>query len=71
MNILEQETIDIPCENCRRKNKKTIGWIKRNKQFACICGTVISLDTDQFRREIAKVERSLADLDRMLKNFGK
>lgn len=71
MGILDEQTIEIPCEACGRKVEKTIGWIKRHSNFTCSCGTVINLKADGFRREIAKVERSVAELARSLKNIGK
>ena len=34
MNInFDKEQIDIPCEGCGIKTKKTIGWIKSNKHM--------------------------------------
>ena len=58
----DNETIEIPCDNCKRKNKKTIGWIKRNNKFKCSCGTEIVVDSSQFRKEISNVEKSLKNL---------
>ncbi len=69
-NILDKEKIEISC-GCGRKIKKTIRWIKQNKQLNCVCGTTISLETGQFKREIKKIEKSFSDLERTLKNFGK
>lgn len=69
--FLDNEEIEIPCENCGRKSKKSIGWIKGHTEFSCACGTRIRLQASQFKSEIAKVERSLADVQRSLKNFGK
>jgi len=70
-NFLDDSTIELPCENCGRVTKKTIGWIKRNTQFAWACGTPIHLDTSQFKREIAKVDRAFADLRNTLKKLNK
>lgn len=70
-NLLDKNEIAIPCENCRRKTKKTIGWIKTHDKFVCVCGTEITLDAKQFKSEIAKVERSMADLEATLKKLGK
>ena len=61
MPILDGFEIEIPCPKCGRKTKKSIGWIKTNRQLSCGCGTVINLKTDQFRRETAKAEQLLAD----------
>ena len=67
----DKEQIDIPCEGCGRKAKKTIGWIKRNKQLICTCGAIINLETSQFTRELQKIEKSFLDLEKTLKKFGK
>lgn len=70
-DVLDGIEIELPCENCGRVTKKTIGWIKRNTEHICACGTLVCLDTDQFRREIGKVDRSLADFQSALKKFNK
>lgn len=70
-NFLDSTEIEIPCENCSHKTKKSIGWIKSNKDFTCSCGTKITIDASQFKSEIAKVEKSLAELQKTLKSFGK
>jgi hypothetical protein len=69
--FLDSTEIEIPCENCSSKTKKSIGWIKSHKEFTCACGTKITLDASQFKSEIAKVEKSFADLQKTLKSFGK
>jgi len=71
VNFLDAIEIEIPCENCSRKIKKSIGWIKSHQEFTCPCGTTIVLKTDQVRREIAKVERSLDGFKRSLEKIGK
>ena len=68
--FLDDAEIEIPCANCNRKTKKSIGWIKGNSQFACACGTVISLRSDQFNREITNVEASIRSLQDSLKKFN-
>ncbi len=69
--FLDSAEIEIPCENCQRKTKKTIVWIKSNKEFTCACGTTIKLEAEQFKREIAKAEKSFSDLQRTIKNLVK
>lgn len=64
--IFDNAEIDIPCKNCRRKTKKAIGWIKVHSQLTCRCGTVIDLDADELRREIARLESEFAKLERTL-----
>lgn len=70
-SILDDSEIEIPCENCQRKTKKSIGWIKTHKKFTCACGTEITINASQFKGEIAKIDKSLAALQSSLKNFGK
>lgn len=64
---LNDQKIEIPCPQCRRKTAKTIGWIKSNRHFTCICGTAIELDKAQFTREIASVEKALNDFGKKLR----
>jgi len=66
-NLLDDTTIPIPCEECGREVEKSIAWIKRNNKHTCECGTKIALDTSQFKRELAKIERELAKLGKMFK----
>ena len=69
--FLDSSEIEIPCENCGRKTKKSIGWIKMHRNFTCRCGTEITLNASQFKTEIAKAEKALAGLQSSLKKFGK
>lgn len=65
--IVDDQTLDLPCPKCGKKTKKTVRWVKANKQFTCSCGTAITLDADQFRAEIAKLEKAFAKLEGMFK----
>lgn len=69
--ILDSAEVDIPCEKCGGKTKKSIGWIKRNSEFTCVCGQRITLNADQFRREIGKVDRSVDALKGQIKKMNK
>lgn len=69
--LLDKQEIEIPCDKCGRKTKKSIGWIKTHSEYVCGCGTTIKLDTRQFKSEIAEVERSFANLQRVFKKSGK
>lgn len=71
MSAFDKEQIEIPCENCGSKHKKTIRWVKGNKKLTCTCGTVITINSDQFRREIDRVEKSITDLTKSFKKLGK
>ena len=65
--LVDGAEIEIPCTSCDRKTKKTIRWIKANKKFTCVCGTVVGLDSAQIKSEVAKVERHVADLMKKLR----
>lgn len=69
--FIDSQEIDIPCENCSRKTKKSIGWIKSHNDFTCACGAHIKIDANKFKTEIANVDRSIASLQKSLKNIGK
>lgn len=68
--LFDAASLEIPCENCGRKTKQTIGWIKTHEQFTCPCGTVINLKADQFRRELAAAEAALVCFQRALQKPG-
>jgi hypothetical protein len=70
-DLFDNAEIEIPCENCSHKTKKTIGWVKTHNKLICRCGTEITLDTKQFKAEIAKVESSIDDFEKTLKKFNK
>lgn len=69
--FLDSSEIEIPCEKCGHKTKKSIGWIKAHSKFTCACGVAITLDASQFKSEIGKVEHSLSSLQGALKKLGK
>ncbi len=62
-------TIGIPCPKCGHKTQKSIGWIKANKEFVCVCGRKVALDADHLLGEIAKAEKALTQLKESLKKF--
>ncbi len=69
--LLDSAELQIPCEKCGRKTKKSIGWIKSHNRLTCGCGAEIVLDASQFKTEIAKVERSLSSLQGAFKKLGR
>jgi hypothetical protein len=72
--IIDDVEIEIDCE-CGRKNKKSIGWVKNNSKFTCACGIRHTLDADQFRGKVDKINRkvdgSRAALQEAFKKLGK
>jgi len=69
--FIDNHEIEIPCKNGGRKTIKTIGWIKTHAELACACGTTISLVTDQFKRQLRDVEKSIEDFKRAIKKLAK
>lgn len=70
--LLDKETIDFPCPNCRHKVSQTIGKLKLNPKLTCrSCGQGFTVDAHKLRARINDVEKSLADLQRRIGRFGK
>lgn len=70
-NILDDQAIKIPCPHCGHELSQTIGKLKTNPKLTCTkCRGQISVDANQMRREVAKVEQALADLQRTLGRLG-
>jgi len=58
----DNQEIELPCPKCSRKTKKSIGWIKRNKQMSCACGAVINLQSSDMQRELRRLESQINNL---------
>lgn len=60
--MLDSQPINITCPNCSKTIWKTIGLIKKNKQFRCDCGKTLSLDGTELFEKIKECEVSLKKL---------
>ena len=60
--MFDEQSFNISCDNCGHKTSKKIGWIKRNKQFSCHCGTAISLDSKEFIADLRQIEKRFKSL---------
>ncbi|NLT24667.1 MAG: hypothetical protein GXX82_16615 [Syntrophorhabdus sp.] len=69
-DVLDGVEIELVCKKCGRVAKKSVRWVKGNVKFTCACGTVIRLDTNQFRQIFAKLDRGLADVHSTAKKFN-
>jgi hypothetical protein len=67
----DNQSIEIPCPKCGNKAKQAIAWLKTNRHYICRRGTRIDLQADQFKREIAKVERASDEIRRTLGKIGR
>ena len=66
-NMLDDQSIELACPHCGHKLSQTIGKLETNPKLTCTkCRGVISIDANQMRSQISKVEKSLADLQRSL-----
>ncbi len=65
--FLDDQKIDVPCPECRRKVAARIGQLKRSPQLTCGSGHVFDVDAKELVREITKVEKALADFGKGLK----
>ncbi len=71
-NILDDQAIELAGPHCGHKFSEHIGKLKTNPKLTCgRCRVGIDIKADQMRGEIAKVEKSLADLQRTLGRIGK
>lgn len=70
-SVLDSQTIDISCPSCGHKLRQSIGRLKLNPQLICRCGQVINVNESNMSREIAKVDKGLADLGKALGRLGK
>ena len=68
-SALDSQTIEIPCPNCGKKSRETLGRIKAVQKLTCRhCRQTFDLDKTQMTREIAKVD---AALKKTLGAFGR
>jgi hypothetical protein len=66
LSILDRNPIELTCPQCGHKHQKTIGWLKANDNFACVCGINIVLDTDEFVKSLREIDDAL---DRIPRNI--
>lgn len=70
--LLDKETVKFPCPYCRHEVAQAIGKLKLNPKLTCrACRQDFSVDGNQLRTAIQKIEKSLADLRRTLSRLGK
>jgi hypothetical protein len=69
--LLDKTPLELACPSCGRKVRTTIGAARRSPKLCCPNGHEIEVDASQFDRELKKVDRSLADLEKSLKRLGR
>ena len=66
--ILDSIVIPIQCPKCHRQFKKTVGVLKRNMPFRCICGMRFKPNFQV--KGFQKTERALQQLERTMRSLG-
>jgi len=62
-DIIDSIETELPCKNCPSKTKKSLGWLQHNNEFTCpSCGTLNTIDTEEFKRKIADAKAGLGSL---------
>ena len=69
-NIIDDAEIELECENCGGRTKKSIEWIKKHNQFSCECGNLIHVDPSKYRKELAKTESELDGVQGLMEKLG-
>jgi len=70
-DIIDDAEIELQCENCGRKTKKSMEWIEDHDELACDCGTMIPVDASKFRKELVKAESKLDGFQGLTEKLGK
>ena len=66
MNI-DDLLIPIPCPHCGESFEMSLTWIKSNRRHWCPrCHVDVSLDDDNFRDGVRKIEKAVAELRRAI-----
>ena len=65
MSAFDDQKLDVPCQKCGHKMRASVATLKRNPLLTCSsCGTQTQVHADQFKSDLNKVDRALADLKR-------
>ncbi len=68
---MNDQEIEITCENCGSRTKKDLGWVKDHNEFECGCGNMIAVDASRFRKELADAESGLDGAQGLMEKLGK
>lgn len=65
--LFDNSGIELPCQSCGRKTKKSIRWVKDHNEFTCTCGALNRFSADQFKARIGEIETRIAGLKSIIK----
>jgi len=67
----DKAEVEVTCENCGSKTKKSVAWMKEHGEFECGCGTMIRVDPGRFRKELVNAESESDGSLGLLEKLGK
>ena len=70
-DIVEDLEIELHCENCGRKTKKSVEWVRDHDEFACDCGTTVPVDASKYRKESRRPNPALDGFQGFMEKLGK
>ncbi len=72
MNTIDSQAVELPCPHCNHKGTQTIGKLKTNPKLTCrACRQSFTVNANELRAAVQKIEKSLADLQRTIGRLGK
>lgn len=60
--MLQDEKIDITCDNCGKKITTKIGQLKGKDKITCRCGTVFVVESKQALTKLREIDKTLDGL---------
>lgn len=69
--LFEDAEIAIPCPKCGQKHKKSVRWIRANKELSCPCGAVVALEADELLEGIEQADEAIDKFGADIKAIGK
>lgn len=65
---LDAIQLNIKCDACGDKLRKTIGWLKHHCDLTCeVCGIAIPFNREEFLKEVEIAENSVTQTVRSMK----
>ncbi|MBV8772574.1 MAG: hypothetical protein JO166_09645 [Deltaproteobacteria bacterium] len=72
--MFEDETVDIACPNCSRKNSILVREFEASSEARITCqhcGAIVKVEADEFRRRLALVRKELEEIQLEARRAGK
>ena len=72
VSLFKNDTLDVPCPQCRHLTTLTVGWLERNCRFACErCDSDLEIDGPGLLEDLRDVESSIDALTRAIARLRK